>query len=115
MFHALQAFETFVFRCPRDITQFTPDILKVAVEYLKHDPNYTYDDDEDMDNTSQMDTDGGFVLLESLIHSSYISVILIICVGNLFVYLSTKAFTCWQDCRWFSLPKIVLGAFWGSI
>uniref|UniRef100_A0A915PP10 TATA-binding protein interacting (TIP20) domain-containing protein n=1 Tax=Setaria digitata TaxID=48799 RepID=A0A915PP10_9BILA len=54
----IQAFETFVYRCPREITPFIPNIVKVVVDYLKHDPNYTYDDDEEMDNISQMDTDG---------------------------------------------------------
>uniref|UniRef100_A0A0R3RXJ3 TIP120 domain-containing protein n=1 Tax=Elaeophora elaphi TaxID=1147741 RepID=A0A0R3RXJ3_9BILA len=54
----IQAFETFVYRCPREITPFISHIVKVAVDYLKHDPNYTYDDDEEMDNISQMDTDG---------------------------------------------------------
>lgn len=56
----LQAFETFVYRCPREITPFIPHIIAVVVDYLKHDPNYTYDDDEEMDNISQMDTDGRF-------------------------------------------------------
>ncbi|MCP9262800.1 Cullin-associated NEDD8-dissociated protein 1 [Dirofilaria immitis] len=54
----IQAFETFVYRCPREITPFISHIVNVVVEYLKHDPNYTYDDDEEMDSISQMDTDG---------------------------------------------------------
>uniref|UniRef100_A0A8R1TWV1 TIP120 domain-containing protein n=1 Tax=Onchocerca volvulus TaxID=6282 RepID=A0A8R1TWV1_ONCVO len=54
----IQAFETFVYRCPREITPFISHIVKVVVDYLKHDPNYTYDDDEEMDSISQMDTDG---------------------------------------------------------
>ncbi|VDN94136.1 unnamed protein product [Brugia pahangi] len=54
----IQAFETFVYRCPREITPFIPHIVEVVVNYVKHDPNYTYDDDEEMDSISQIDTDG---------------------------------------------------------
>ncbi|VDN06172.1 unnamed protein product [Thelazia callipaeda] len=54
----IQAFETFVYRCPREVTLFIPRIVEIVVNYLKYDPNYTYDEDEEMDNISQMDTDG---------------------------------------------------------
>uniref|UniRef100_A0A914RJA7 Uncharacterized protein n=1 Tax=Parascaris equorum TaxID=6256 RepID=A0A914RJA7_PAREQ len=54
-----QAFESFIFRCPKDIVPFVPEIGKVISEFLKHDPNYTYDDDEsEVEEGANMDTDG---------------------------------------------------------
>uniref|UniRef100_A0A914ZPD0 TATA-binding protein interacting (TIP20) domain-containing protein n=8 Tax=Parascaris univalens TaxID=6257 RepID=A0A914ZPD0_PARUN len=56
----IQAFESFIFRCPKDIVPFVPEIGKVISEFLKHDPNYTYDDDEsEVEEGANMDTDGG--------------------------------------------------------
>lgn len=55
----IQAFETFMYRCPREITPYIQKIGDVALTFVKHDPNYTYDEeDEDMDKLSQMDVDG---------------------------------------------------------
>ncbi|XP_012944580.1 cullin-associated NEDD8-dissociated protein 1 [Aplysia californica] len=49
----LQAFESFVRRCPKEVSNFIPDIISICLKYVCHDPNYNYDDDEDED----MDTD----------------------------------------------------------
>lgn len=55
----IQAFESFIFRCPKDISPFVEEIVKVVTDFLKHDPNYTYDeDDADTEDFSNMDTDG---------------------------------------------------------
>uniref|UniRef100_A0A2C9JF10 TATA-binding protein interacting (TIP20) domain-containing protein n=1 Tax=Biomphalaria glabrata TaxID=6526 RepID=A0A2C9JF10_BIOGL len=49
----LQAFESFVRRCPKEVSNFIPDIIAICLKYVCHDPNYNYDDDED----EEMDTD----------------------------------------------------------
>jgi cullin-associated NEDD8-dissociated protein 1 len=49
----LQAFESFVRRCPKEVSDFIPDIVTICLKYICHDPNYNYDDDED----EHMDTD----------------------------------------------------------
>lgn len=41
-----------------------PEIEKVISEFLKHDPNYTYDDDDsEVEEGANMDTDGTIYLL----------------------------------------------------
>ena len=35
--------ESFVLRCPKEVAPFLPDILQVAVGFMKYDPNYSYD------------------------------------------------------------------------
>lgn len=41
--------ESFVLRCPREVAPFLASILQVSVAFMKYDPNYAYDDDEDLD------------------------------------------------------------------
>ncbi|KAK3087101.1 hypothetical protein FSP39_001721 [Pinctada imbricata] len=45
--YCLQAFESFVRRCPKEISPFVSEIIKICLVYLCHDPNYNYDDDDD--------------------------------------------------------------------
>ncbi|KAK9718909.1 TATA-binding protein interacting (TIP20) [Popillia japonica] len=45
----LQAFESFVNRCPKEITKYIPSIVELCLQYMTYDPNYNYDD-EDEDN-----------------------------------------------------------------
>jgi len=45
----LQAFESFVRRCPKEVSDFIPDIISICLLYICHDPNYNYDDEDDMD------------------------------------------------------------------
>ena len=33
-------------RCPREVSQFIPDLFEISMELLKYDPNYMYDDNE---------------------------------------------------------------------
>lgn len=47
--YCLQAFESFVRRCPKEISPFVSEIIKICLRYICHDPNYNYDDDEDSD------------------------------------------------------------------
>ena len=52
----LQAFESFVLRCPRDVASFQPTISSVALRFLSYDPNYA-DDDDDADDAMDDDDD----------------------------------------------------------
>ncbi|CAO3635273.1 unnamed protein product [Cunninghamella blakesleeana] len=45
----LQTLESFVLRCPSDISKFIDEIINLGLEYLKYDPNYAQDDDDDDD------------------------------------------------------------------
>lgn len=43
--YCLQAFEAFVYRCPKEITPHINEIIKICLVYITYDPNYNYDDD----------------------------------------------------------------------
>ncbi|RNA07993.1 cullin-associated NEDD8-dissociated [Brachionus plicatilis] len=47
--YSLQAFESFVRRCPKEITPFIKQILDMNLKYISYDPNYNYDDEDEMD------------------------------------------------------------------
>ncbi|XP_024525263.1 cullin-associated NEDD8-dissociated protein 1 isoform X2 [Selaginella moellendorffii] len=57
--NSLQALESFVLRCPRDVAEHCGTILDLALEYLSYDPNFTddmeEDQDEDMDGEEEDD------------------------------------------------------------
>ena len=55
--YCLQAFESFVRRCPKEISSFVTDIIKTCLKYICHDPNYNYDDDDDGFGDEAMDAD----------------------------------------------------------
>lgn len=40
----IQAFDSFVRRCPKEITPHTATITKICLHYLCYDPNYNYED-----------------------------------------------------------------------
>jgi cullin-associated NEDD8-dissociated protein 1 len=46
---ALVALEAFLASCPQETKPFTDDMIAACLRYLKYDPNYAVDDDEDMD------------------------------------------------------------------
>ncbi|XP_020253052.1 cullin-associated NEDD8-dissociated protein 1 isoform X3 [Asparagus officinalis] len=48
--YSLQALDSFLLRCPRDISPYCKDILNLSLEYLSYDPNFTDNMDEDTDN-----------------------------------------------------------------
>ncbi|KAI9208792.1 Cullin-associated NEDD8-dissociated protein 1 [Polychytrium aggregatum] len=52
----LQTLESFVLRCPSEITDFLPDVISTALVNIKYDPNYAGTDDED-DDDEEMDVD----------------------------------------------------------
>lgn len=45
----LQALESFLLRCPRDIFSYCNEILHLTLEYLSYDPNFTDNMEEDTD------------------------------------------------------------------
>lgn len=54
--YCLQAFESFVRRCPREISPYLHKIIELCLKYLCYDPNYNYDDDEEEEEDA-MDTE----------------------------------------------------------
>ncbi|KAH8556542.1 armadillo-type protein [Umbelopsis sp. PMI_123] len=54
-----QSLESFVIRCPTEITPFVDQIIDLALTYLKYDPNYAADEDESEDEEMQDEADDG--------------------------------------------------------
>nr|KYP52098.1 Cullin-associated NEDD8-dissociated protein 1 [Cajanus cajan] len=48
--YSLQALESFLLRCPRDISVYCDKILHLTLEYLSYDPNFTDNMEEDTDD-----------------------------------------------------------------
>ena len=49
-------------RCPREVAPFLGDILRVAVAFMRYDPNYSYDDEDEAESSgddAHMSVDGG--------------------------------------------------------
>lgn len=46
---ALVALEAFLASCPQQMRPYTDEILQASLRYLKYDPNYVAEDDEEMD------------------------------------------------------------------
>ncbi|XP_014662099.1 PREDICTED: cullin-associated NEDD8-dissociated protein 1-like [Priapulus caudatus] len=55
--YCLQAFESFVRRCPKEISTHIPTIITLCLEYLCYDPNYNYDDDDDDEDSMDTEAD----------------------------------------------------------
>ncbi|CAD5120365.1 DgyrCDS8938 [Dimorphilus gyrociliatus] len=53
----LQAFESFVIRCPKEVTPHINQIIDLCLKYITYDPNYNYDDDDENEDEHMMDTD----------------------------------------------------------
>ncbi|XP_073041585.1 cullin-associated NEDD8-dissociated protein 1 [Primulina eburnea] len=50
--YSLQALESFLLRCPRDISSYCDQILRLTLEFLSYDPNFTDNMEEDTDEES---------------------------------------------------------------
>ncbi|XP_021751471.1 cullin-associated NEDD8-dissociated protein 1-like [Chenopodium quinoa] len=48
--YSLQALESFLLRCPRDISAYCDEILHLTLEFLSYDPNFTDNMEEDTDD-----------------------------------------------------------------
>ncbi|KAK4230383.1 putative cullin-associated NEDD8-dissociated protein [Podospora fimiseda] len=67
---ALVTLEAFLAACPNQMRPFTNDALDACLRYLKYDPNYAFDEDDDMeedeedeqeeDEDDEFEADGGF-------------------------------------------------------
>ncbi|KAL3643794.1 Cullin-associated NEDD8-dissociated protein 1 [Castilleja foliolosa] len=53
--YSLQALESFLLRCPRDISSYCDQILHLTLEFLSHDPNFTDNMEEDTDDESYVE------------------------------------------------------------
>ncbi|XP_019191103.1 PREDICTED: cullin-associated NEDD8-dissociated protein 1 [Ipomoea nil] len=51
--YSLQALESFLLRCHRDISPYCDQILHLTLEFLSYDPNFTDNMEEDTDNEIQ--------------------------------------------------------------
>ncbi|TPX69285.1 hypothetical protein SpCBS45565_g02598 [Spizellomyces sp. 'palustris'] len=56
--NCLHALDSFVLRCPTEMTPHIPTVIDVSLRYIKHDPNFQYED-EDEDGSEAMDVDDG--------------------------------------------------------
>ncbi|KAL7934146.1 armadillo-type protein [Trichoderma chlorosporum] len=54
---ALVALEAFLASCPQEMRPFTDESLAACLRYLKYDPNYAVDDDEEMDVDEEEEED----------------------------------------------------------
>ncbi|ENH68791.1 Cullin-associated NEDD8-dissociated protein 1 [Fusarium oxysporum f. sp. cubense race 1] len=67
---ALVALDAFLASCPQEMRPFTDETIEACLRYLKYDPNYNVDDededmedeeeDEEMDEDDEFDADDGF-------------------------------------------------------
>jgi cullin-associated NEDD8-dissociated protein 1 len=55
--YSLQAFESFVRRCPKEMLKYVKQIIDLCLKFITYDPNYNYDDDNDMNDDDSMEFD----------------------------------------------------------
>lgn len=53
----LQAFESFVNRCPKEITHHIQTVTGLCLKYITYDPNYNYDDDDENEGVMDAEQD----------------------------------------------------------
>lgn len=58
----LQALESFLLRCARDIASYCDDILHLTLEFLSYDPNFTDNMEEDTDDESHEEEEDEYVI-----------------------------------------------------
>uniref|UniRef100_A0A2I3GD98 Cullin associated and neddylation dissociated 2 (putative) n=1 Tax=Nomascus leucogenys TaxID=61853 RepID=A0A2I3GD98_NOMLE len=49
----LQAFEAFLRKCPKEMGPHVPNVTSLCLQYIKHDPNYNYEDSEFSEQESE--------------------------------------------------------------
>ncbi|KAK9465620.1 armadillo-type protein [Lipomyces arxii] len=57
---AIVALETLVGLCPTEMTAFTGDVIAVSSRFLKYDPNYAVNDEDDEEEMYDADSEEGF-------------------------------------------------------
>jgi cullin-associated NEDD8-dissociated protein 1 len=96
--HCLPGLESFVLRCPREVSPYISSILAVALGFMKYDPNYSYDEEVNTFYTTSLSFFPSSILLLSSLSSlsllsslpflfpfSYLSSLLILFLSLLFV------------------------------
>ncbi|KAG6781866.1 hypothetical protein POTOM_011249 [Populus tomentosa] len=68
--YSLQALESFLLRCPRDIYSYCHEILHLTLEYLSYDPNFTDNMEEDTDDESLEEEEEEYVLKNAYLESA---------------------------------------------
>lgn len=63
----MQALESFLLRCPRDIFSYCKEILHLTLEYLSYDPNFTDNMEEDTDDEIHDDEEDEYVSQSSFL------------------------------------------------
>jgi len=61
--NCLQALETLIVQCPKQMSEYSKDLMNVALKLMSFDPNYSYDENEEQDdNKMEVDDfdDGGW-------------------------------------------------------
>ena len=58
----LQALESFLLRCPRDISAYCDEILHLTLEFLSYDPNFTDNMEEDTDDENNEEDEDEYVI-----------------------------------------------------
>ncbi|XP_039627059.1 cullin-associated NEDD8-dissociated protein 2 [Polypterus senegalus] len=56
--YCFQAFESFVRRCPKEMSPHISTVIKLCLKYITYDPNYNYETDDDEEEAMDID-DGG--------------------------------------------------------
>lgn len=57
-YNTYQALEAIVLRCPNEATPYLSSFIQISTQYIKYDPNYAEDDeDEDMADPDEDDED----------------------------------------------------------
>lgn len=54
--------ESFLLRCPRDISSYCDEILHLTLEFLSYDPNFTDNMEEDTDDESYEEEEDEYVI-----------------------------------------------------
>ena len=67
----MQALESFLLRCPRDISSYCDEILHLTLEYLSYDPNFTDNMEEDTDDENHEEEEEEYVI-RWLIYLSFV-------------------------------------------
>lgn len=44
----LTSINAIIRRCPREVSAFIPNLFRDAINLLEYDPNYTYNEDDEM-------------------------------------------------------------------
>jgi len=72
----LQALESFLLRCPRDIAPYCDEILHLTLEFLSYDPNFTDDMEEDTDGENPEEEEDEYVTYVDAWKSCYFDLFL---------------------------------------